>query len=227
MRCEEFRHRLMVDPYSRDADFRAHAGRCRACAEALREAMAFESALHAALEVQTRAAEEAGGTRRGHRAIPNVAVAGALAFLVVAAAAISFLSFGPAERERASDWEQVVIGHIRAEEDHLQETGEVALTSLQLLFRGLGLEIESTVPARWAGRCDIGGRDGLHLVLGGERGPVTALFMPGKAVRRPLRIATGRFDGVVLPAAFGNLAVVGERGEPLAPVAERLLRALR
>jgi hypothetical protein len=72
---------------------------------------------------------------------------------------------------------------------------------------------ELAVEVRYAGVCDIRRRPGAHLVLAGERGPVTVLLMPDERVSQRTA-ARRRPEGVILPVDGGSLAIVGSRGEP-------------
>ena len=56
----------------------------------------------------------------------------------------------------------------------------------------------------------------------GERGPITVFFMPGEMTASTLPVQSARFSGKVVPASWGSIAVVGEAGEPLDGLAERL-----
>jgi hypothetical protein len=98
---------------------------------------------------------------------------------------------------------------------------------VDLLLRGLHLPGAVDLGGdadrlRYAGRCRIGGDDGLHLILDGRRGPVTVLLLPGRSPARPLEAASQRFDVLVLPTAGAALALLGERGEPLEALGRRL-----
>jgi hypothetical protein len=64
--------------------------------------------------------------------------------------------------------------------------------------------------------CDLGeaGR-GAHIVLEGERGPVSVILAINKPVERTITIEDERFHGRIIPTARGNMAIIGEQGEVL------------
>lgn len=220
MNCDQFRHRLMIDPYSRDAGFLAHAAACSSCANAFEEAKRLEGRLRAALE-----AELAGADVMESRLASGVTVwLRPVHGLLVLPLLIAAVWFGLKGGGSVTDWEEVVLGHIQSEPAHLRAVGQVPWSRVNLLFRGLGVEADPDIePAAYAGRCLIGPREGVHLVIRGERGPVTVLLMPGEPLSTERRFEGAGLEGVVLPADFGNLALMGAPGEPLETRARRLL----
>ena len=67
----------------------------------------------------------------------------------------------------------------------------------------------------YAQSCKINGVEVPHLVIQGERGPVTILLMPGQAVDGPEAIEGDAINGVILPVGDGSIAIIGEEGERL------------
>lgn len=63
---------------------------------------------------------------------------------------------------------------------------------------------------------------GAHIVLQGETGSVTVLFMPNEAVATRTLVQDERFNGVIVPADQGSYAIIGERDEPLDVIEQRL-----
>lgn len=69
-------------------------------------------------------------------------------------------------------------------------------------------------------------RNGVHLVLSGEQGPITAFFMPGEHVEETIPVKSERFQGTITPTGWGSVAVVGEHGENLQDMTARLSTAV-
>ena len=67
----------------------------------------------------------------------------------------------------------------------------------------------------------------VHLVLPGQVGPVTVFFMPGEMADATVPVDSTRFQGEIVPTAWGSIAVVGETGEALEGLGERLVTAVR
>ncbi len=75
----------------------------------------------------------------------------------------------------------------------------------------------------YAQSCKINGRDVPHLVIQGERGPVTILLMPHEMVAEPQLVNGESVNGVILPVGDGSIAIFGEREEPLDKIEKRIL----
>jgi hypothetical protein len=78
----------------------------------------------------------------------------------------------------------------------------------------------------YAQSCKINGRDVPHLVLQGERGPVTILLMPEQPVDGPQSIMGERINGIILPVGDGSIAIIGEAGEDLQRIEESVKGAV-
>ncbi len=74
----------------------------------------------------------------------------------------------------------------------------------------------------YAQSCTINGRRVPHLVIQGERGPITILLMPEEKVSRARTIIGESVKGIILPVGDGSIAIVGEDGENLERIEERV-----
>ena len=129
---------------------------------------------------------------------------------------------------RPADLPVTVINHVEDELPHLHEDRNVPPEALAALLAPFSAEVVQPLShVNYAGRCAIRRHAGVHLVLPGNQGPVTVLMMPGEPVERSTRFQSGRFDGLILPTAFGSMAVIGERGEALNDIAVRVSQAIR
>ncbi|MFW2439606.1 MAG: DUF3379 family protein [Arenicellales bacterium] len=75
----------------------------------------------------------------------------------------------------------------------------------------------------YANNCQIRKNTGAHLIVNGENGPVTVLVMPGEHIDEDINITPRRFDVAIYSTVYGSLAVVGEKGEQIPPIAEKML----
>jgi hypothetical protein len=48
--------------------------------------------------------------------------------------------------------------------------------------------------------------------------------MPGEHIDKEIKITSSRFDGAIYSTAYGSLAIVGEKGEYIPPIAEKMLQ---
>ncbi len=74
----------------------------------------------------------------------------------------------------------------------------------------------------YAQSCIINGRVVPHLVIQGERGPVTILLMPEEKVSAAQLFGDDNIQGIILPVGDGSIAIVGEAGERLDEIQERV-----
>lgn len=225
MNCDEFRHLLLTEPLCVDVEFRRHQRICPECSRAAERALRFESALREALEEEFTSEEKRARPRSGSG---WVRIARAIPFLLLLPVALWLGLPGTPDPHSRADLGDLVMEHIQSEGEHLHATGTVLWPRLRALFRSLGGDLDPMMgPVSFAGRCVIGGQGGIHLVLPGSHGAVTALFIPGDGLDAERPLSSAGFDGVLLPAAFGTLAVVGESGEPVRSIARRLLEVVR
>ena len=78
----------------------------------------------------------------------------------------------------------------------------------------------------FAESCPINGNIVPHLVIQGERGPVTILLMPEEKVSAALSLNDEHSQGVILPVGEGSIAIIGERGENLEQIERRILQSV-
>jgi len=78
----------------------------------------------------------------------------------------------------------------------------------------------------YAQPCVINGKNAPHLVIQGERGPVTIILMPDEAVDEETPIDGENIRGVILPVGNGSIAIVGDRDEQLEPIQKNVLNSV-
>ncbi|MEA3274619.1 MAG: DUF3379 family protein [Pseudomonadota bacterium] len=78
----------------------------------------------------------------------------------------------------------------------------------------------------YAARCNIRRQEGVHLVLPGDKGAVTLLFMPNEHLPDSRSVSSAHLDGVIVPTSYGSLAVVGEKSESVSPILKRIQAAV-
>ncbi len=228
--CLDFRRRLLADPSARDPKLLHHQHECQACGEFAARLRTDEALIANAvrLEVPEGLAErvmlrQALDATRGQRSRR-------FRFVALAASAVLALSaalvVGPLGRPVTT--EQLVMLHIRNELDHLAERRALQLKQVNAVLRPFDTEVGASLgTVHYAGACTIRREAGAHLVIEGQRGPVTILLMPEEGVEGRFRIRDRRFSGVVIPAGGGSIAIVGEDGEPLDAIESRVERGLR
>lgn len=74
----------------------------------------------------------------------------------------------------------------------------------------------------YAQSCTINGHEVPHLVMQGKYGPVTILLMPEEAVSGNSKFMDENVDGVILKVGDGSIAIIGEKGESLKSIEEKV-----
>jgi hypothetical protein len=72
----------------------------------------------------------------------------------------------------------------------------------------------------YAMSCVINGNTVPHLVIQGERGPVTLILLPDETIDESIRLSGVNVQGVILPVGSGSIAVIGEREDQLEEIGE-------
>jgi hypothetical protein len=231
MDCVSYRRRLLEDPMRNDADFLEHEQACSGCADHARRVRASEIKLRALLHVTpppelaeriqlAASLEPPRATSRRRR----LGIAAGFAMLASALTVGWFMT--PAER-RALTLADSVLHHIYDEAHHMREVGPVAPFQIDALFSRYGAQLSGKLgEVNFAAHCLMRKKNGVHLVLPGDIGPITVFFMPDETLSEPMVVSDARFSGYIQPTAWGSIAVVGELGERLDGLADRLLRSV-
>ncbi len=75
--------------------------------------------------------------------------------------------------------------------------------------------------------CPFRGHQVAHFAVQGKTGPVTVLLLPDEQVSRATPVREEGFEGTILPLPIGgSMAVVGQTGEDLEFIQERLVSAI-
>lgn len=232
MNCLEFRRRLTIDPLDGDAELLTHEEACEACGRFARELRGDEIRLRALLRSVSPAAGMEGRIGRAVHA-ERRAVArrrwlyGAAAGVMIAVSA-GLLTLGTTvQRGGDAELAQSVLQHIEAEPAKLRSVDPVAAGAVRFVFARFDARLVDDIgPVLFAAQCPMRHHAGIHLVLPGQAGPITVFFMPGESGDSDISVRSSRFVGYVTPTAWGGIAVVGEHGEDLRGMGERLAQAV-
>jgi hypothetical protein len=78
----------------------------------------------------------------------------------------------------------------------------------------------------YARTCEINGKAVPHLVIQGERGPVTVLLMPDEEVATAQSLDGENIHGVIVPVGKGSIAIIGAREESLERIEKSVLSSV-
>jgi hypothetical protein len=225
--CEEYREAIAADP-SFDGGAN-HLSQCASCQAFRTEMQALDLRIAGALALSVPEfdmPELADIDTSNVTALPKrrfgAPVWLAVAATVTLAAFIGFRMIGD-DLSNATLAEQV-IAHIDHEPYSLRVVDEavseqrlerIMSASVATMDHGAGL-------ITYAQSCTINGRDVPHLVIQGERGPVTILLMPYEKVSGPQAVQGENISGVILPVGDGSIAIIGVEGERLERIEEQV-----
>lgn len=75
----------------------------------------------------------------------------------------------------------------------------------------------------YAMSCSINGKDVPHLVIQGEKGPITILLMPHEKVAEARELEGENIHGLIIPVGDGSIAIVGGKEESLDRVQQNVV----
>ena len=223
MNCLDFRRSVGAEPFAADAEASAHRAGCAACARYQDELQAMDGLIARALALHPER------IRRSVATPPRVAAPDRRRLFAIAASLIVGLSVGfllLISAPRASIAREV-IDHILHEPGTMDLTTPIAPGALEGVLHPDGTRLRPGFgDVTFAARCVHDGRVVPHLVVLMPEGPVTVLMLRHRKIDEPLEISDQGFNGVVLPAPRGSIAIVGRGIENLDGVAKKVFEAV-
>ena len=231
MNCEDYRETIAADP-SFDGGA-GHLSECAACQTYRDEMIALDQTISRALaldvpplavpdlpEIET---DNVVTLKSRRFAAPTWL---ALAATVVIAAFVGLRMTGTGVENQALADE--ILAHLDMEQGALRVT-DVAVSN-ERLGRVVSSDVaemdHSAGVISYAQSCKINGREVPHLVIQGERGPVTILLMPEEKVSAAQSVSGDNINGVILPVGSGSIAIIGERDEDLEKIQKSVLKSV-
>ena len=233
MNCLDFRRQLLTDPFSKDIELLVHEAECPSCAPFARDVRAQEIRLRNALQEISPPKGMAERIQLAARFDQRSTVQRrwwySAAAAVLMAIGVSMVSLVSTSIDRGNvALAQSVIHHIEDDSHHLREAHPISVGRINRVFGRFGAELAGDIgTVNFAAECLMRDRTGVHLVMPGKMGPITVFFMPGEMTASTLAVNSPRFSGWILPTSWGSIAVVGETGESLDGLGERLAAAVR
>lgn len=229
--CEEYRVAIAADPSGADVD--AHTSRCADCRTFRDEMLALDGKISAAMTIPVPALrmptleqiDSSVVTTLGSRRLAAPAWF-ALAASVVMVAMLGLRMFGdePSHPSLADE----ILAHIE-HEPYAVRVSDKAVSDERLarvVPSAIARVDHSNGLITYAQSCVINGTSVPHLVIQGERGPVTILLMPEQEIDGPQSIDGEFVNGVILPVGSGSIAIVGEKDEDLRRIEDGLKNSL-
>lgn len=248
MNCRDYREAIAAEPSECFEGGAAHAAGCAACAEFREEMRALDACIARALAIDVpevkmpelppvETGREATAGAQAPAASPS---AGRRPFMSLPlwaglAAAVAVAAFLGLRTPGGDDGHAQLVAEIVGHMDHEQASRQV--TSVAVAEDALARVVDPAVATMdrgvglitYAMSCVINGRTVPHLVVQGDRGPITLILMSEEPVERPVPLSGENVHGVLVPAGSGSIAIIGQREGQLAEVnriGDRLARSV-
>ena len=216
MDCTEFRQMILGDPSTAEGE--AHLESCADCQAYLGDVHALDAAIRDAMSVdvaELRIPELPDVDTAGVVSLAERRRARAPVWLATAAAVVMAAVFGVYTYTASTNYASLadeIVAHMDHEPQSLRVT-DVAV-SAERLARVVPANMANLSPSTglitYAQSCEINGNKVPHLVIQGERGPVTIILLPDEKVAAATPLEGGSVNGVLIPAGDGSIAIIGE-----------------
>jgi hypothetical protein len=232
MNCEDYKQAMAADPTYDGGD--AHLSACSDCRAFRDEMRALDRKIGRALaievpslsmpelpEVDTADVVPLAGRRRftmpAWMAVAAVLVLGAFIGVRMLGGNVEYASLA-----------DEIVAHL----DH--EPYALRVTDQPVSDRRLAKVVPASVASMnhdaglitYAQTCVINGKKIPHLVVQGERGPVTILLLPDEMIDAATQIEGESINGILLPVGSGSVAIIGERDERLDVIQENVVNSV-
>lgn len=152
--------------------------------------------------------------------LPHIAIAASLGLAV----GLSLMLSGGSELSaRDLAFHDELIAHLYQEETGYNSSSVDWDEVTRVVTSSGGTFHQEMVPLkdhsiRFANNCHFNeSADVAHLVMQGERGPVSVIYTSNTPVNEVITLRDERFEGRIIPMENGNLTIAGEKEEVLAP----------
>lgn len=229
MNCQEFRQHCASEPNCQEKEFLSHQHNCLTCAAFVEQLIRFEPFLVEAIQVEAPPGlsqrilhrHQNYSQKSSYRRRFIYALAASLLVL------ISLVGIWWWQPDTIA-MPQKIIAYIENEPLSFKTDGEVSSEELRRMFKMIGAELTGEVgKASFCKVLTFEGHMSAQLVLIGTRGPVNVLFILDSQINERQSFRSNKLEGILLPAVWGNIAIVGAPEEPLEKVANRLNEAIR
>ena len=216
MDCTEFRQMVLGDPSTAEGE--AHLESCADCQAYLGDVHALDSVIRDAMSIEVPKLEMPELPDIESATVVSLAErrrARAPVWLATAAAITMAAVFGVYTYTSSTDYASLadeIVAHMDHEPQSLRVT-DVAVSE-ERLARVVPASMANLSPSTglitYAQSCRINGNTVPHLVIQGERGPVTILLLPDEKIEAATPLRGASVNGVLIPVGDGSIAIIGE-----------------
>lgn len=230
MNCMEFRRIVDTDPGSKDEDFIRHKAECESCAAfsaraarfsvELDRAVRFDAPENLASRILLKQSFLPSRTSFSRRRV--LALAASLVAAVGLAVSAAYIA------GRQDPLAREIFTLIEYADYAMKPTVPLGEQPVARAVSRAGLRLEGKLEkVTFAGNCLLQHKIAGHLVIQGEKAPITVFLIREIELDAEMRIRTDSLRGIVVPVDGGAVAVVGARDEPLSELVERITSAVR
>ena len=227
--CLEFRRRVGSEPFVSDAGIEAHRSDCAACARHRDELRSMDGLIKRALAVELPLPAISANALTATAAVSAAPLASRRRMFAIAASLVVGVAVGLVllvSAPRASIAREV-FDHVMHEHGAMDVATPLSPAELADVLGQDGMRIRPEVgDVTYAARCPFDGHVVPHLVVRMPEGPVTVLMLWHREIGKPMRIEEQGYEGVVLPAPKGSIAIVGKEVTDLDGVAKKVFDAV-
>ena len=235
MNCDDYKEAIAAEPSTSSSDVVGHVAACESCSAYQAEMQALDDRIARALAIDVPDLKIPDLPPIGDDNVSNLPferksrmttwIAIAASFALAAIIGVQFIETGPVGDYSLAD---EILAHIDHEPGALRVTNvavsderfaKVVNPSVGTMDRNVGL-------ISYAQSCVIHGKTIPHLVIQGEKGPITLLLMPEEMVAGASIIDGEGVNGVILPVGNGSIAIIGEREENLAGIEQKVINSV-
>jgi hypothetical protein len=230
LNCINVQRALQCDPRHIDPPIQQHLQNCHRCAQFAHEISSFDAHIHAGLNINVpeQLAEKillAKGVQenRQQKKFSHWLKGAAAGVTLLAGSIGSYLYLSTPLLI-----EEIALTHVRDELHHLGDRKNIQLAQLNNMLKPLQMKMaQSSYTINYAGSCKIRNSQGIHIVLQGERSPVTLLIMPDEHIHTRKTVEDKTFKGIVVPLKKGSVAIITDKQEALDAYEKQLVEQLK
>ena len=235
--CEDYKEALATDPSASFDGGAEHVAGCESCAAFKVDMQALEAKIAKALAIDVPELVLPELTdidddkvvqlpRKGIQTFSLPMWIGIAATVVIAAfVGVRMIDLDTGNGLTLSE---EVLAHVDHEPGALRVTN-VAVSDEQfssVVNPSVGTMDRNAGLVTYASSCTINGRTIPHLVIQGEKGPITLLLMPEEMIDAAMTLDGRGVSGVIIPMGDGSIAIIGERDEPLDEIERRIIESV-
>lgn len=219
MKCHELQTAIGADPKSADPEVLEHVQTCSTCAGYRDQMLSMDALIYKALTVPVESLPAAIAPRKAPARHWQIAAS------LLATVAIAGSVWVASTRDSLA--EQIVTHTDHESFAMVRSDDRVDAKTLNDILADAGVSIKAeAADVSYASSCTFRDHEVPHLVVQTEQGPVTVLVLAHeKPTKSMQQIDEGGYEGVIVPAPRGVIAVLG-KDVPAKDAAEKMLAAV-